>query len=161
MKTKLFLSTLLTLLIFSSSYIFGQAKSMCFIDENNVAINGYDVVSYHTADKPVEGNEKFKVTFDNASFYFANAENKELFEKDPMKYMPQYGGYCAFGVGAKGSQFPSNPETYEIVDGKLFLFFNDTYNGKKMNTKTMWDEDQENLHKKADANWEKIKLAKK
>lgn len=155
MKIKIFALTLLSLFLFISSISFGQEKSMCFIDDHNIAINGYDAVSYHTENKAVKGSEAHKVTFDNASFYFANKENKELFEKNPMKYMPQYGGYCAFGMGAKAMKVPSNPETFEVVDGKLFLFFNDKYEGKQMNTKMMWDKDREKFHKLADENWKK------
>lgn len=159
-KNQIINTTLLSILLFSSAVTFAQEKSMCFINEQNSAINGYDAVSYHTEEKPVKGSEKHKVTFDNASFYFANKENKILFEKNPMKYMPQYGGYCAFGIGAKNMKFPTNPETYEVVDGKLFLFFNDMYEGKPMNTKIMWDKDRENMHKMADANWKKQMPAK-
>ena len=160
MKIKFLITTLLSILLFSSATILAQEKSMCFINEQNVAINGYDAVSYHTNDKPVKGNENFKVTFDNVSFHFSNKENKILFEKNPMKYMPQYGGYCAFGMGVKNMKVPTNPETYEVVDGKLFLFFNDVYEGKPMNTKMMWDKDREKIHKMADANWKKQMAAK-
>jgi len=156
MKIKHFLSAVLTVLVFSSSFIAAQEESQCFIDEHNVAISGYDAVSYFTQNKAVKGTEEFKVTFDNASFLFSSKENKVLFEKDPMKYMPQYGGFCAFGLGAKNMKFPTNPETFEVVDGKLFLFFNDMYKGKKMNTKMMWDKEQTKTHKLADANWSKM-----
>ena len=155
MKFNIFLTAIFSILLVSAATTFSQEKSMCFINEHNVAINGYDAVSYFTEDSPAKGSEKHKVTFDNASFYFVSEANKELFEKNPMKYMPQYGGYCAFGMGAKAMKVPSNPETYEVVDGKLFLFFNDMYEGKPMNTKMMWDKDQEKMHKMADANWKK------
>jgi YHS domain-containing protein len=155
MKIKIFLIILLSLFVLSSSFTLAQKESQCFIDDHNVAIKGYDAVSYFTTNKAVKGSEKHTVTFDNASFYFASNDNKELFEKNPMKYMPQYGGYCAFGMGAKNMKVPSNPETFEVIDGKLFLFFNDKYEGKQMNTKMMWDKDQDNIHTMADANWKK------
>jgi len=138
------------------SVSFAQSETQCFVDDHNVVIKGYDPVSYFTENKAVKGKEKYSATFGNATFHFANAKNKELFEKNPMKYMPQYGGYCAFGMGAKNMKVPSNPETFEIVDGKLFLFFNDVYKGKKMNTKMMWDKDPKKIHQMADANWEKL-----
>lgn len=122
MKIKYFLSAVLTLLVFSSSFILAQKESQCFIDEHNVAISGYDAVSYFTQNKAVKGKEEYKVTFDNASFLFASKENKILFEKDPMKFMPQYGGYCAFGMGAKNMKIPTNPETFEVVDGTFTIF---------------------------------------
>ena len=155
MKFKFLLTAFFSILLLGTASTMAQEQSACFVDKNNVAIKGYDVVSYFNSEKPLKGSEGYKVTFDNATFYFANKSNKNLFEKNPAKYMPQYGGYCAFGMGAKNAKVPSNPETYEIVDGKLFLFFNDNYKGKKMNTKIMWDKAPEKFHKMADANWNK------
>ena len=161
MRSKKFLLSVLSLIFILTSLSFAQDETQCFVDEHKVVINGYDAVSYFTENKAVKGNVKYKVTFDNASFYFSGKENMALFKKNPMKYMPQYGGYCAFGMGAKNMKVPSNPETFEVVDGKLFLFFNDVYEGKPMNTKMMWDKNQEKTHQMADANWRKmIKLAK-
>lgn len=161
MKSKYILSALLTLMIFGTISLIAQEKSQCFIDDHNVAINGYDAVSYFTDNKPVKGSEKYKVTFDNAIFHFSSQKHKELFKKNPMKYMPQYGGYCAFGMAAKNMKIPTNPETFEVVDGKLFLFFNDKYKGKIMNTKPMWDKDEKKMQKMADANWGNINNAHK
>lgn len=72
---------------------------------------------------------------------------------NPQKYIPQYGGYCAYAIGAKGKKFSINPNTYEIRDGKLYLF----YNEGKTNTLQLWlDYGADNLKEKADKNWQKI-----
>ena len=156
MKVRTKLLTILFLISTISSLSFAQNESKCFIDENNLAIKGYDVVSYFTDYKAEEGNHKYSVTFDNATFYFVNEEHQKMFKKDPMKYLPQYGGYCAFAMAAKDMKVPSDPKTFKIVDGKLFLFFNDMWDGKKFNTIIPWNGDEANMKKQADSNWAKI-----
>ena len=114
---------------------------------------GYDVVSYFSNDKPVEGSDKFETTFDNVKFKFVSEANLNLFKANPKKYVPQYDGYCAYAIGAKGKKFTVDPNTFEIRDGKLFLF----YNKGKTNTLKFWlDQNPDELKQKADKNWEKI-----
>ena len=114
---------------------------------------GYDVVSYFSNDKPVEGSDKFETTFDNVKFKFTSEANLNLFKANPKKYVPQYGGYCAYAIGAKGKKFTVDPNTFEIRDGKLFLF----YNKGKTNTLKFWlDQNPDELKEKADKNWGKI-----
>ena len=113
---------------------------------------GYDVVAYFS-NKAIEGNKKFTTTYNDVKFKFATKENLETFKKDPKKYIPAYGGYCAYAIGAKNKRVSIDPETFEIRDGKLYLF----YNSWGVNTLKMWKkEGAEQLRKKADANWLKI-----
>lgn len=120
------------------------------------AANGYDVVSYFN-NKPMEGNKTFAATYDGIRYKFANQENLMAFNKNPENYLPQYGGYCAYAVGEKAEKVSINPETFEIKDGKLYLF----YNAFGVNTLKMWkNANTEDLREKANEHWEKIKLKK-
>jgi hypothetical protein len=87
---------------------------------NHVAIQGYDVVSYFTDGKPIKGSSDISLPFDDATWQFANASHKQMFEADPDRYLPQYGGRCAGGM-AMGVSVPANPDNWVIVDGKLYM----------------------------------------
>lgn len=86
----------------------------------DLALRGFDPVSYFTEDAPVEGEVDITAEHNGAIYRFASAENKEMFEADPAKFAPQYGGYCAFGA-AQGYKFDGDPEVFKIVDDKLYL----------------------------------------
>ena len=117
---------------------------------------GYDVVSYfsNTAEK---GDTAYTATFEGVKFKFVSKQNLETFKSAPNKYIPAYGGFCAYALGTKGERVAVNPETFEIRDGKLYLF----YNSWGINTFKMWQEEgAEQLKAKADKNWIKIKKEK-
>ncbi len=120
--------------------------------EKGIAVQGYDPVAYFTKNKGVKGNKNLAVVYQGATYYFSTAENKELFKNNPSAYEPEYGGWCAYAMGAKGEKVEIDPETFTIINGKLFLFYNAFFN----NTLKDWKKDEGNLHKKADANWAKI-----
>jgi len=92
------------------------------IDGNDrVLMKGADVVSYFTQNKDVQGSPAIKSTFENVTFYFSSTENKALFDKDPMKYQPQYGGYCANGI-VYGIPWGGDADSWRMFDGKLYIF---------------------------------------
>ncbi|WP_080777485.1 YHS domain-containing (seleno)protein [Chryseobacterium phocaeense] len=146
MKTKLLFSFLLLLggLVFSQSLRNINHK-------NGIANYRYDVVSYFYG-KPQEGSDKNIVKYMGADYYFANPQNKAAFQKDPDKYLPQYGGYCAFAMGDSGEKVETSPKTYKIISGKLYLFYNKFFT----NTLTSWNKDEKNLIIRASRNWEKF-----
>lgn len=119
--------------------------------EKGLAIEGYDPVSYFQG-KPVKGSKEYAVSYQGATYYFSTEANKEAFKKDPAKYEPQYGGWCAYAMGAKGEKVSVDPKTYKIISGKLYLFYNRFLN----NTLESWNENEAGLKPKADANWGKI-----
>ncbi len=129
------------------------------IDKKGLAIGGYDVVSYFS-NKATKGDAKITATHGDATYQFATTANRDTFKKNPSKYLPQFDGYCAWGVGAKSTKFPINPETFEIIDGKLYLFFNGPFNGSNFNTLEAWNQDQDNLLKAANNNWPIVKTSK-
>ncbi len=147
-------------LLFAFALFFGAQASFAqsvLTNADKVAVYGYDVVAYHKQNKAVKGNKKHHTTHEGATYYFSSKAHKKAFVKNPAAYLPQYGGYCAFAIAAKSQKVPVNPETFKVVDGKLYLFFNGMYQGKKMNTKTFWDKNENTNITKADANWGGIK----
>ncbi|WP_299156311.1 YHS domain-containing (seleno)protein [uncultured Tenacibaculum sp.] len=114
--------------------------------------NGYDVVAYFS-NKAVKGNKQITTKHDGVSFRFSSQENLNSFKKNPKKYIPQYGGYCAYAIGKTGEKVNVNPKTFEIRDGKLYLF----YNSWGTNTLELWQkEGADELKNNADKNWKQI-----
>ena len=99
------------------------AKPQVFVGKDGYAINGYDPVAYFTLEKPVKGSVDHSVMHNGATFLFATAENKAMFETDPERYAPQYGGYCAYAV-SKGATAKTEPDAWTVIDDKLYLNFN-------------------------------------
>ncbi|WP_040496679.1 YHS domain-containing (seleno)protein [Fulvivirga imtechensis] len=126
------------------------------VDENNLAVGGYDVVAYFSG-KATKGKAAVSVVHKGATYHFSSKENKAAFRKNPEAYLPQYGGYCAWGVAEKSSKFPVDPETFKVLDGKLYLFFNGPFNGSTFNSLEPWNANEAELLTKADNNWPKIR----
>jgi YHS domain-containing protein len=114
-----------------------------------VGVGGYDPVSYFTGPKPVRGNGRYTVEYQGVTYLFSNEADKTAFEKEPAKYLPAFGGYCAYGV-AIGKKFWGDPEVWEIVDGTLYLNLDKSIQQE-------WDKDKPGYIKKADGNWGAIK----
>ena len=115
---------------------------------STVSVGGYDLVSYHTGEKPVRGNGNPVVVHDDVTYLFANEANKEAFEADPDRYLPGFGGYCAFGVSV-GKKFIGDPDVWEIADGRLYLNLDNKIKG-------MWIQDIPGNLDKANTNWPSI-----
>ena len=90
------------------------------VNDDNFIAEGYDVVAYFTDNKPVKGDPKIVKLYNGAFYVFATEEHKQLFGADPMKYMPQYGGYCAYAM-SKNKLRPIDPQYFQFVDGRLML----------------------------------------
>lgn len=112
---------------------------------NNVAVGGHDAVAYFTEGIPVKGSKKFKSEYMDAEFRFSSEGNKTVFDADPARYAPQYGGYCAWAV-SQGYTASGDPEHWSIVDNKLYLNYN-----KKI--ATAWKADIPGFIKLGDNNW--------
>lgn len=152
-----FMFSLIGFMVFAGLLLAGNPQGTFNVNENGIVLDGYDVVSYFTLYEALKGSEKFEATYQDVKFWFANDENKEKFLKNPENFLPQYGGYCAFAVGKKNAKVPSNPQTFKLYEGKLYLFFNDDYEGKRMNTIIPWNNHEKEMKKMADTNWEKLK----
>ncbi|MFV5694799.1 YHS domain-containing (seleno)protein [Flavobacterium sp. LB3P122] len=119
--------------------------------EHKVALQGYDPVAYFKLGKAVKGKKELTVTYEGVTYNFSMPVNREYFLKNPLKYEPQFGGWCAYAMGDSGEKVEINPQTFKIVDGKLYLFYNAYFN----NTLKSWNKDQANLKSKAESTWKK------
>jgi len=145
----------LTLLLFLSQALFSQ--QIDYNTKKGFVAEGYDVVSYFTKKATLKGNKKYEATFENAKFRFATQEHLNLFKENPKKYIPQYGGYCAYAVAAKKTKMYIDADAYEIRDSKLYLFYSSWLGSKLKDWQT---EDTKKLQEKADKNWQEIKYKK-
>jgi YHS domain-containing protein len=143
------------LLAFTTASTFSQSATKritAFNLEKKVAIQGYDPVAYFKQNKAVEGKANLVATYEGVTYYFSSPTNKDSFLKNPAGFEPQYGGWCAYAMGSAGEKVEINPETFKIVEGKLYLFYNAFFN----NTLKSWNKDENQLKAKADLNWKKI-----
>ncbi|WP_299105721.1 YHS domain-containing (seleno)protein [uncultured Tenacibaculum sp.] len=142
-------------LLFFSTLIFAQKTD--YNTKKGFVAEGYDLVSYFSNKEPLEGKKKFQTTYDGAKFKFVSEENLNAFKENPTKYVPQYGGYCAYAIAEKNKKMYIDPEVYEIRDGKLYLFYN-SWIGSKLSD---WQEgDVKKRQDKGDKNWETLKHKK-
>lgn len=131
----------------------GFAQSIDYNTKKGFVAEGYDVVAYFE-NEAVKGESNYETTYDGVKYKFASQEHLDKFTNDPEKYIPQYGGYCAYAMGESGKKVGIDPKTFEIRDGKLYLF----YNAWGTNTLELWlKDDVKGLQKKADLNWEAVK----
>lgn len=136
------------ILIILFSFI-GNAQQNVNTNKKGYAADGYDVVAYFE-NIAVEGNSSFETVIEGVKYKFSNKKNLDVFLTNSSKYIPQYGGWCAYAIGAKNEKVEINPKTFEIRAGSLYLF----YNAWGTNTLKLWKkEGAEKLKKQADENW--------
>lgn len=141
MKNKL----LLSLIVYMGflSFLFAQKGEV--FSTSKGAIGGYDVVAIFCEQKVTMGKKEFSFKWKDAIWYFSTEENKKVFESNPEKYAPQFGGYCAYGV-SQNHKSPTEIDTWTMVDGKLYFNYN-------KEVKQLWLKDQANLIQLANQNW--------
>lgn len=122
-----------------------------YLLEKGTAISGYDPTSYFSG-KAQKGKKELSYIHEGINYQFVNVSNVENFKKNPTKYEPQYGGWCAYAMGSKGEKVAVDPETFKIVNGKLYLFYHTFFS----NTLTDWNADENTLKAKADVSWSKF-----
>jgi YHS domain-containing protein len=114
-----------------------------------VAIRGTDPVAYFTEGRAVPGTEAHSLEWNGATWQFASADNRSAFAEDPAAYAPQYGGFCAWAVAEKGKLYSTQPDNWAIVDGKLYLNYNDEIEAR-------WQKDIPGFIAAGDARWPEI-----
>jgi YHS domain-containing protein len=134
-----FLATLLT-----------AARAAAFnVDAKGLLLRGYDPVAYFATGAPVKGDPKLTASHNGVTVYFASAANREVFAKEPDKYLPAYGGFCAYGV-ASGAKVDGDPTVWKIVDGRLYLNINKSIG-------RTFAADPATYIRRAEQNWPKLK----
>ncbi len=146
---KLIFTIAMAIFTFGISNAQSALRTKQFNLEKGVAIQGYDAVAYFTQGKAVKGNKQFSAIAEGVTYYFSSAANRDLFVKDFSKYEPQYGGWCAYAMGATNDKVEIDPETFKIVNGKLYLFYHSWVN----NTLNKWNKNEATLKTAADKNW--------
>ena len=130
----------------------GQDKLANNIDDSHIALQGYSPVSYLDLGIAQKGVKAHKATHKGINYYFTSAEQKMTFNKNPEQYLPQYGGFCAFGVYA-GAKFRSDPNKFVVSDGKYYLFLYDL----ELDAQELWlKEEESKLVSKANENWKEL-----
>jgi YHS domain-containing protein len=118
------------------------------VDGNGLALQGYDPVAFHTESEALPGEAAITAEHEGATYRFATAANRDLFLEDPARYAPAYGGYCAYGV-AKGGLYPVEIDTWQIVEGRLMLNYDDEVSHK-------FDRKRAAFVEKADSSWPRL-----
>ncbi len=152
MKNLLHLS--LTLLF--SGLLFAQQdfqaeRKHANVENDHLAVQGYDLISYFKENKPQKGDSTWKSSHNGLIYFFSSEANKLMFDKNPEEYLPQFGGWCAYAMGQKNKKVEINPQAYSIENGKLYLFYRSYFN----DTLEKWNENNDNLRIAAESNWSK------
>jgi YHS domain-containing protein len=142
------------MLVFVSYAVAAQMdglRTKHFNIKKDIALQGYDPVSYFDG-KPAEGQESVKYMYKGITYFFTGHVNLNKFKSNPDKYEPAYGGWCAYAMGETGEKVKVDPETFKIIEGKLYLFYNFWGN----NTLEEWNKNQTKLKEAGDRNWKRI-----
>ncbi len=113
------------------------------------ALRGYDPVSYFRIGSPQKGDTNFVYHYQGSAWHFTSAENLSVFKADPERFVPQFGGYCAFGM-SRGYKAETQPSAWTIVGDKLYLNYS-------FDVRTEWGKKQTELIEKANNNWPTVK----
>jgi YHS domain-containing protein len=150
-------TTTILLIIISTISVrsgFGQSddvRKKQFNIKDNIALGGFDPVSYFEG-KPEEGKSEFRFSYKSVTYQFSSQYNLSKFKANPDHYEPAYGGWCAYAMGENGEKVKVDPETFTILDGQLYLFYNFWGN----NTLKDWKKDERKLKESGDRNWKSI-----
>lgn len=115
---------------------------------NGIAIQGYDAVAYHTRQEAVKGDRAFTHQWRGVTWQFASAEHRDAFAKAPEKFIPEFGGFCAYGV-SRGYAVDIDPNAFAIVDGRLYLNYSKS-------VQRTWNQDRAGYIQKARGHWPKV-----
>lgn len=116
-----------------------------YLDRGGVALGGYDAVAYFTESRAVKGDPRFEFSWDGATWRFVSAEHRDRFAREPQRYAPQFGGYCAYAV-SRGYTASADPEAWSVVNGKLYVNYS-------MRVKKTWEKDPAGYIARGESNW--------
>lgn len=151
MKNRIRLIIIFTIVyssVFAQNYS-KENREKHFNIKKNIGISGYDPVAYFEEKKAIKGNKNIKASYKGVLYHFSSEKNQQLFLKAADKYEPEFGGWCAYAMGIDGSKVNINPETFKVINGRLYLF----YNKLGTNTLKLWNENETSLQTKANKYW--------
>jgi len=125
-----------------------QGKVLVNVNKQGVALEGNDPVAFFTDSMAVKGTEAYQASYGGATYYFSSAEHRSTFEEDPARYVPQFGGYCAYGA-SQGHVAPVQISTWQIIDGRLTLNYS-------KGVQETFNKDVAGYLAKANAQWPKL-----
>ncbi|MEZ4793639.1 MAG: YHS domain-containing (seleno)protein [Gelidibacter sp.] len=150
MKSKSIIATLLLFTAFGFSQ--NNIKANYNTDDSKIALQGFSPVSYLDLGIAQKGLKEHKAIYDGLAYYFTSEDQKKSFEANPKKYLPEYGGYCAFGISV-GAKFRVDPNKFVVKNGKYYLFLYDL----EVDAQQLWLEgNHKELVEKANSNWTKL-----
>lgn len=126
-------------------------KTQYNVDDSKIALAGYSPVSYVDLGLAQRGSKNFKSEHDGIAYYFTSADQKASFDKNPGNYLPEFGGWCATGIGV-GAKFRTDPNKFLVQDGKLYLFLY----SMEVDALELWKNDEAKLKASANKNWKKL-----
>lgn len=149
MKKRSIFLILFMVVLGSVVFASGDYESVIYIEDADLALSGWDAVSFFEGDKPKEGDDLYQTDYMNAVWLFSSERNLELFKSNPEKYAPAYGGYCAWAM-SDAALAPGKPEHWDIINDKLYLNYS-------VSTRKKFLADPANLIDSADQNWPAVK----
>jgi hypothetical protein len=126
----------------------GEASTNGINNDKGIAIQGYDVVAYFTDNAAVKGRPQLAYSWNGVEWRFASPEHRDAFIKDPARYAPAFGGYCAYGV-SRGYAVDIDPEAFAVIDGTLYLNYSKS-------VQRTWNTDRAGYIAKARQRWPEI-----
>lgn len=137
----------------SASTVYSRAYLHSFnLDSTGLALEGYCPVTYFTHNEARPGSPAFASTYNDVDYHFASADAKRAFDRDPQRYIPAYGGWCAYGMAVE-NKFPIDPTNFKIVDGRLFVFLRN----RNVDALERWNQNDEHKQvQRADAYWKQV-----
>ncbi len=141
---KLLTTLLLPLILFIMAGCTSLNKHPIYNNEG-YAVSGYDVVAYFTDNKAVKGDRQFQTEYQGTQWLFASQQHQQLFEQSPERYIPQYGGYCAYAMSS-GFVVSSDPLAFTVFEDKLYLNYS-------LSVRENWLENKHQFIKEADEHW--------
>lgn len=117
--------------------------------KDNVVLEGYDVVAYQNGKSAVKGSAKHQDEYKDLKFHFESEENRAAFAREPERFLPAYGSYCAFAL-SRGYPALANPKVFAIHRGRLYLFFDGT-------VRAMWEQSADQLIERSDRRWPEVR----
>lgn len=144
------IGTMIAFALFASACATAQPSDdyLVSVNDDHVILQGYDTVAFFTQDRAVQGTEEYKSVYHGAVYYFDSASNQSLFDADPERYQPQFGGHCSMAM-SMGKLEAGDVSTWSIVDGRLIV-------QRNVKAEAMWAMNPTGNLSKADGNWPRL-----